>query len=60
MIPMLKLLRKLWEYLREVSGDYDYQSYRNRALAHGERPQTPAEFYLSKQRHKYSRINRCC
>ena len=60
MVQMFKLLQRLWEYLREVTGDNDYQRYRERALAQGELPLTPEEFYLSKQQHKHSGINRCC
>lgn len=53
-------LRTLWQYLREVSGENDYARYQARALADGRPLLTPAEFYVARQKHKYSRINRCC
>lgn len=53
-------LRSLWEYLREVSGENDYARYRMRALAQGRPTMRPAEFYLSKQEHRYACINPCC
>ena len=53
-------LKTLWQYLREVSGENDYARYKARALADGRPPLTPAEFYVARQKHKYSRINRCC
>jgi hypothetical protein len=60
-IPMLlQLLESLWTFLRESAGENDYEHYRTRALARGESPVEPAEFYLSRMEHKYSRPNRCC
>jgi uncharacterized short protein YbdD (DUF466 family) len=53
-------LKTFWQYLREVSGENDYARYQARALAQGRSPMTPAEFYVARQQHKYSRITRCC
>jgi uncharacterized short protein YbdD (DUF466 family) len=53
-------LKTLWHYLREASGENDYARHKVRALADGRPPLTPAEFYVARTKHKYSRINRCC
>ena len=53
-------LRALWEYLREVSGEYDYLRYRDHTLAKGAEPLSPQEFYLQQLQRKYSRISQCC
>jgi putative selenoprotein len=60
MTRLRNLARAVWQYLREVSGENDYARYRARALAQSADPMPPAEFYLSRLRHKYSRISRCC
>ena len=60
MIHFLNLIRTVWQYLREVSGEEDYPRYRARVLAAGEEPLAPDAFYLSRLRQKYWRINRCC
>ncbi|HEY6292609.1 MAG TPA: CstA-like transporter-associated (seleno)protein [Terriglobia bacterium] len=57
---LTQLLKTLWHFLREVSGENDYPRYRDRALARGESPLSPVRFYLSRLEHKYSRPNRCC
>jgi hypothetical protein len=53
-------LRTLWEFLREVAGENDYLRYRNNAVAKGEEPLSPQEFYLQQLKRRYSRIYRCC
>ena len=53
-------LRMLWNYLREVTGEYDYVRYRSRAVGTGEEPLSPQEFYLQQLERKYSRISQCC
>jgi len=58
--PALRPLRKLWHFLRESTGENDYERYRTRALARGECPAEAAEFYVSRLENKYSRPNRCC
>ena len=60
MPSLLDLIRTVWQYLREISGEEDYSRYRARAEARGEVPLTPDAFYLGQLREKYSRINRCC
>ena len=60
MTPLRKLLRGLWNYLREVSGENDYARYCEHALKQGGRPITPEAFYISHLRCKYLRANRCC
>jgi Selenoprotein, putative len=57
---MSRLLKALYQFLREVSGENDYERYRKRALASGETPLPPRLFYLQSIERKYSRINRCC
>jgi uncharacterized short protein YbdD (DUF466 family) len=59
-LTLLRLLPRLWHYLRESAGENDYEHYRIRALERGEPPAQAAEFYLSRLEHKYSRPNRCC
>ena len=60
MLQPRMLLRTVWQYLREVSGENDYARYRARSLAQQQRPLTPEAFYLQRLKDKYSRINRCC
>ncbi|HXH50148.1 MAG TPA: CstA-like transporter-associated (seleno)protein [Terriglobia bacterium] len=60
MTLMLKLLKTLWTYLREVSGENDYARYRGRVAAEGGDPVTRQEFYDQRLQEKYSRPNRCC
>lgn len=60
MAELHKVLRNLWHFLREASGENDYARYRTRVLAQGGRPMKPVEFYLWQQQHRYSRPNRCC
>lgn len=60
MAQLEKLLRGIWAFLREVSGENDYPRYRARALAGGEPPLSPQEFYAEELRRKYSRPHRCC
>jgi hypothetical protein len=57
---LLNLIRTVWQYLREVSGEEDYPRYLARVMSRGEVPQAPDAFYLERLREKYSRINRCC
>jgi uncharacterized short protein YbdD (DUF466 family) len=54
------LLKAIWNYLREVSGENDYTRYRDRMAAEGGDPVSRREFYDRRQRDKYSRPNRCC
>jgi uncharacterized short protein YbdD (DUF466 family) len=54
------MLRALWNYLRDVSGENDYARYRRRMFAEGGEPVSKREFYDQRQQEKYSRPNRCC
>lgn len=58
MLP--KLVRAVWRYLREVSGENDYARYCRGIRQQGTRPMTPQQFYVSELQRKYSRISRCC
>ena len=60
MTDMRNVLRIIWQYLREVSGENDYARYQARALGQQAKPMSPGEFYVWQVRQKYSRINRCC
>lgn len=55
-----KLLRGVWEFLREACGENDYYRYRTQALSRGEQPVAPEDYYLEKLRHKYSCPKCCC
>jgi len=57
---LIIMVRGLWEYLREVSGENDYARYCERVEERGEQPISPHAFYLSQQEHKHSRPTRCC
>jgi uncharacterized short protein YbdD (DUF466 family) len=60
MISVANLLRAVWNYLREVSGENDYAHYRARMVAEGGDPVSRREFYDQRQQQKFSRPNRCC
>lgn len=60
MALLTNLLSAFWNYLREVSGENDYVHYQMRMRAEGQSPVSRREFYDQRQRHKYSRPNRCC
>ncbi len=60
MAQLQKVLKSVWEYLREACGEEDYTRYQARAFGRGEQPMTAEAFYLAELRHKYSRPNRCC
>jgi len=59
-MTLLQLLKTVWHWIREATGENDYQRYRARALARGESPLLPSAFYASRLERKYSRPNRCC
>ncbi len=60
MARLRNLIKSVWEYLREVSGENDYARYCARVPADRGCPMSPEEFYVWKLRQKYSRISRCC
>ena len=51
---------RFWRGLRDWCGDSAYERYVERARAGGERPLTPAQFYVEQLNRRYSRPNRCC
>jgi len=57
---IIQLLKSVWSFLREASGENDYQRYCTRAGARGESPLSADDFYLSRLERKYSRPSRCC
>ena len=67
---VLWIAGNLWWWLRQVSGDADYENYMRRGLrdSFASEPEgrvsrvalSAQEFYLENLRRKHSRINRCC
>jgi len=54
-------IERVWQGLREWSGDSAYEKYRKCAARRGlENPLSPTEFYVEQLNQKYSRPNRCC
>ena len=55
-------LRKLWDFLREATGDDAYERYLTRHIAtHSEIPALSREdFFRSEQDRKWSGVTRCC
>ena len=51
-------MRRLWSWLRHVSGDAAYENYLRRAAAAA--PLTRTQFYLDSVRRQYSTPSRCC
>jgi len=55
-------LRRVWRYLREVTGDDAYERY----LAHhrrehpGEVAMSQKEYFRFRQQAKWSKVSRCC
>lgn len=60
MLELRKLMRSLWNYVREAAGENDYTRYRARARQQHDQLMTPQQFYLCQLRKKYSGIHRCC
>ena len=60
MTLVANLLKTIWNYLREVSGENDYARYRLRRELEGIMPVSRREYYDQRQQEKYSRPNRCC
>jgi hypothetical protein len=64
---LLWIAGNLWWWLRQVSGDADYENYMRRGSRAGGSEDrvfrvviSAEEFYLENLRRKHSRINRCC
>jgi hypothetical protein len=55
-----QFVRGGWWWLRQVSGDADYENYVRRAARNSCAPISAEEFYLRELRRKHSKINRCC
>lgn len=55
-------LKRLWQYLRQVTGDDAYERYvAHRLLAHAsEPPLTRQQFFTRRQNEKWSKVSRCC
>lgn len=55
-------LRKIWQYLRQVSGDDAYERYlaHHRQAHAGEPPMTQQQFFRKRQDEKWSKVSRCC
>jgi uncharacterized short protein YbdD (DUF466 family) len=60
MVQLFGFLEFLWNSLREVCGENDYEGYRAKVLASGGKVLTPGAFFLERLELKYSRPNRCC
>jgi uncharacterized short protein YbdD (DUF466 family) len=56
------LLKHLWRYLRQVTGDDAYERYiAHHKLAHaGEALLTRPQFFKLRQDDKWSKVSRCC
>ena len=56
--------RKLWLYIRTVSGDNDYEIYLENFNSYKKHkkdfPLSRAEYFKSKLEGKWNKINRCC
>jgi len=50
--------RRLWSWLRQVSGDAAYENYLRHASVGV--PLTRSQFYLDSVRRQYSTPSRCC
>lgn len=55
-------LRKLWDFMRQVSGDDAYERYLARhARTHPQvEPLSRRDFFAEEQARKWGSINRCC
>ena len=51
-------LRRLWSWLRQVSGDAAYENYLRHAASGA--PLTRSQFYVDSVRRRYSTPSRCC
>jgi uncharacterized short protein YbdD (DUF466 family) len=58
----LRLLKRAWSWLREITGDAAYDNYLRHALRNtgGGQSLSRAEFYQESLRRRYSTISRCC
>lgn len=58
----MSLLRNLWQFLREATGDDAYERYLDHHRAHhpGQAPLTRRDYYRQQQENKWSKVSRCC
>jgi len=54
----VSLLRRLWSFLREVTGDSAYETFLRRTS--GGTPPTRQEFFCERLARRYEGPNRCC
>ena len=56
------MLRRVWQFIRRLSGDDAYERYlRHHAAAHpGEQPLCRKAFFRREQERKWSGVRRCC
>lgn len=52
--------RAAWAYLRAVTGDSAYETYRDRARRQSLPPLTREQFYLDRLGRRYAGVSRCC
>jgi hypothetical protein len=60
MTQLYKVIRSIWKFLCEASGENNYARYRSHLLALGEQPLGPRDFYLEQVQREYSRPSHCC
>ena len=55
-------LKRIWQFIREVTGDDAYERYLDHQRAHHpERaPLTRRAYFRLRQEQKWSRVSRCC
>lgn len=57
---LARAARGAWTYLRAVTGDSAYETYRARAGRQSPPPLTREQFYLDRLRRRYAGVSRCC
>ena len=60
MIATRGAMRRLWSWVRQVSGDSAYETYLRAAAGTLGKPLTRSQFYLDSVRRQYSTPSRCC
>lgn len=56
----MKLVRRIWRFVRQLSGDDAYERYVHTHHCPHHTPLSRREFYLRRQQEKWSGIQRCC
>jgi len=57
---LARAARAAWSYLRAVTGDSAYETYRERARARSLPSLTREQFYVDRLRRRYAGVSRCC